>query len=242
MGHPDVVGAGRGRIISGIQPGTLEARTIEYIRRELSAWRDDPNRPPEESERQLNSQLCKFLAARAREQFPMACFHHEEPQSGRCSADLAVSPAETIWVGSRPHTVYHPFLVIECKRLPAPSPDREREYVTGGEKRSGGIQRFKLGLHGADLGQAAMVGYLQHGTLDGWLARINGWIAELAASPEADGCEWTCEDKLRRQARNVPSAVPDIRSSHHRTGSSPSQLIVLHHLWVQMQGGNVDHG
>ena len=40
---------------------------------------------------------------------------------------------------------------MEGKRLPTPGSGREREYVASatGEKPGGGVQRFKLGLHGA---------------------------------------------------------------------------------------------
>ena len=65
------------------------------------------------------------------------------------------------FIGQTYHTIYDPFLVFEGKRLPAPVVSREREYVIGGAKKSGGIRRFKLGLHGAQQTTAAMVGYIQ---------------------------------------------------------------------------------
>ena len=79
----------------------------------------------------------------------MAVFHHEEFQTGRRRIDLSVKTEQVIIAGTRKFTKYDPYLVIEGKRLPAPTKDREMEYVTGGQEISGGLQRFKLGLHGA---------------------------------------------------------------------------------------------
>ena len=139
-----------GRITSGIdRENTLAIKTINFVSRQLPAWRDDPVRPQEQAEDRLNLQLCKFLDSRARNEFPMVRFDHEEYQPGRRRVDLSASPVEATTIGAKLHTVYDPILVFECKRLPAPSLDREKEYVTGGkEHTSGGLQRFKLGGHG----------------------------------------------------------------------------------------------
>jgi len=57
--------------------------------------------------------------------------------------------------------------------LPAPAATREREYVTGGTEKSGGIQRFKLGLHGAQQEAGAMIGYIQDKDPKSWQSSIN---------------------------------------------------------------------
>jgi len=131
-----------GQITSGINQGnTLALKTIDFVRRQLPAWRDDSDRPDERSENKLNMQLCKFLDSYARNNFPMVRFDHEEYQAGHRSVDFSASPVKTTVIGVRQYTIYDPILVLECKRLPAPPPqDREREYVTGGiERKSGGF-------------------------------------------------------------------------------------------------------
>ncbi|MCI0613680.1 hypothetical protein L0244_11890, partial [bacterium] len=141
-----------GEIKFGIDQDTLDMKTIGFVREQLPEWRDDPDRSAEQSEDKLNLQLCKFLDSRARNAFPMVRFDHEEYQSDRRRVDLSASSVETIPIRARLHSIYDPILVFECKRLPAPSHDREKEYVTGGiQHKNGGIQRFKLRLHGADL-------------------------------------------------------------------------------------------
>ena len=134
--------------------------TLEFVRKHLSEWRDDPDRPEVQSEEKLNGLLCDYLSYQVRHEWPMVVFRHEEPQKGRRRVDMSAKTKQPIIAATRDFTKYDPFLVIEGKRLPAPERGREREYVTGFDKTSGGLQRFKLGLHGASLEIAAMVAYV----------------------------------------------------------------------------------
>lgn len=210
-------------------------RTLEFIRNQLPAWRDDPERPQESSERRLNASLCSHLNSRARMQFPMVTFQPEEPQTGPRDVDFGVHGADSILVGTRHYTIYEPFLVIEAKRLPTPPPkNREREYVTGGEKLSGGIQRFKLGLHGAHVETAAIVGYIEKDTPHHWLLLINGWLAELAADTTTDGCVWNDSETLQHLQCDTVNDIASSISIHQRESGCLSTTITLHHLWVVM--------
>jgi hypothetical protein len=147
-----------GRISEG-PTTTLVESTLQFVARELGPWRDDPDRPAEESEERLNAQLCKYLNVAASIRFPMVLFSHEERQTGTRRVDFAANPRDATFVGKTYRTIYDPFVVFEGKRLPAPSKSREREYVSGGNDYSGGIQRFKRGLHGATVEDTAIVGY-----------------------------------------------------------------------------------
>jgi hypothetical protein len=206
------------------------------VREQLPAWRDDPDRPAVDSEPLLNSQLCKFLNARARTDFPMIAFGHEEPQASRRHADVSALLSESVVIKARPYTIYDPVLVIECKRIPAPAQNREREYVTGADpgKITGGIQRFKLGQHGAQMDMAAMVAYVQEGSPHQWLQRINGWILELVDKPIGDGCPWSADDILRETQEYTSKEVSTYHSVHERSGLATTNRIELHHLWVTM--------
>ncbi len=142
-----------GRISTGITAEAAALKTLEFIQGNLAAWRDDPERDHVERERNLNSQLCKYLNVAARNSgFAMVHFHHEEPQGSQHAADISANPLDTDWIEGRQYTIiYDPILVLEGKRLPTPGSGRKREYVASasGDKPSGGIQRFKLGLHGS---------------------------------------------------------------------------------------------
>jgi hypothetical protein len=223
-----------GQITSGIQPGALVLKTISFVQQQLPAWRDDPDRPDDLSEPILNQQLCKFLDSRARNDFPMVRFDHEENEPNRRSVDLSASPIETIVIGARPYTIYDPFLVFECKRLPAPSRDREIEYVTGGKKKtSGGIQRFKLGLHGAKLDLVVMIGYIQNRSIREWHQQINKWISELSNGEIEDHCKWEDTEKLHRLEKER-NGTASCQSVHNRTGHVLSNEVTIYHLLVAM--------
>jgi len=236
MGDADLDPNVPGAITSGIDPNTLITRTIAFVKEQLPAWRDHPDRAREEAERRLNSQLCKFLNSQARHFFPMANFHHEEPQGRRWSVDLSASPAELICADLYGRSLFEPFLVFEAKRLPAPSARREREYVTGYEDRSGGIQRFKLRLHAINHETAAMIGYVQKGQLAAWLPAINGWISELVGVLSRDGCTWLESEQLTDYQEDARNGTASCFSRHPRCGHTPADPIDLYHLWVLMFG------
>jgi len=199
----------------------------------MAAWRDDPERPHVERERDLNAQLCKFLNVAARQSsFAMVHFHHEEPQGVFHSADFSANPVDGGWIEGRQYTKYDPVLVMEGKRLPTPRSKREREYVASAitEKPGGGVQRFKLGLHGQALSIAGMVGYVQAKTCEEWFAAVNHWVDDLASSGAP---LWSVDDRLDKFILDSRARVSRCESEHPREpGASPT--IRLTHLWVEM--------
>ena len=180
--HDPLPPIGTGRISFGpTDDDGLVPRTLEFIRQQLPAWRDDPRRPKKVTEKGLNSSLCDFLDVKQRQsEFAMVRFKHEVPQAARTTVDLGVHGlTEITTVGTQSYGIYDPFLVIECKRLPTPGGrKREREYVSGFHSNgspTGGIQRFKLGLHGGQVEVAAMIGTSRSKTsTTGTTRSING--------------------------------------------------------------------
>ena len=173
-----------GTLTKGIKPNTFIEKTMKFVEQQLPKWRDDGTRPVVESEEDMNGQLCKFLNDRARDNFPMANFHHEERQGKRRRVDLSVVPSTKAIEAALYDSIYVPFLVIEGKRLPAPSSDRAGEYVTGLAEISGAIQRFRMGLHGKDFLEALIVAYVQKEDVAHWHKTINSWISALEKSGE----------------------------------------------------------
>lgn len=228
-------GQSSGNITSGItSKNTLALSTINFVYQHLPNWRDDPSRPDENSEDKLNLQLCKFLDSRARHDFPMVRFDREEPQAGRRRVDLSASLVEAMVIGAKQYSIYDPFLVFEGKRLPAPSSDREKEYVTGLGQITGGIQRFKLRLHGADMSLAAMIGYIQEGSPREWYDEINEWIAELGGGMITDVCIWNDGETLEQIDEDRSKRIASYQSVHSRSGSKASDKIIIYHLWITM--------
>ena len=168
----------------------------------------------------------------------MARFKHESPQAGTRTVDIGVhGTEESVLIGACSYSRYQPYLVIEAKRLPTDRKGREQEYVTGqtlNGSPTGGIQRFKLGLHGSDVEVAAMVGYLQKETPLHWHTTINGWITSLAAARNQDGCNWSDEDKLQSLDAGKETGLSACQSSHKRIGRCATPTIAVHHLWLLM--------
>jgi hypothetical protein len=222
-----------GEITSGIKPRTFQLTIINFVYQQLPIWRDDTDRLDEQSEDKLNLQLCKFLNSCAREDFPMVCFNHEEDQTNQRRVDLSASPVKSMCFGAKLYTIYDPILLLEGKRLPAPSSSREKEYVTGPtpKKISGGVQRFKLGLHGKKHNFVAMIGYVQDRSACHWHGKINGWILELVNNPIGDGCIWTANETLNPLEEDKTKGIASYRSTHSRT---IGDKIELRHLWITM--------
>jgi hypothetical protein len=221
-----------GRITEG-PTSTLAERTLQFVATALVSWRDDPDRAPEEAEERLNAQLCKYLNVGASERFPMVLFSHEEKQTGARRVDFAANPRQGIIIGKTYHSIYDPFIVFEGKRLPAPSKDREREYVTGGSKKSGGIQRFKRGLHGAKQEIAVILAYIQDGASSSWLRKLNEWIVTETTTPSVSDEQWAEDEQLTGFVHDIANHSAKAYSSHQRDNSVTNR-IQLQHLWVEM--------
>ena len=229
-------GKGIGKLEEGIIPKetTIKA-VVDFIIKALPLWANDPKRPQECSENKLNPLLCDFLDVKARECFPLIRFQHEEPQGGKRQVDLAVKSSVTggINVAGNEYSIYKPFFVIEGKRLPAPTKDREREYVTGGKEVTGGIQRFKTGDHGSSLNSAALIGYVQQNNFEYWFDTVNGWIGELSRDSKKENISWETDEILRKISFKEKSAM--MISSNKRNTKKCETPIKLYHLWVDLK-------
>lgn len=209
---------------------------LNFIADELPLWRDRTGRKNLLSEDELTSQLCGYMnsAARLSTGWDFLQFKREEPdeyQKGRM-IDLAVSPCGvTILVEGRRCTDSDTLLPIECKRLPTPKgKDRdEREYVISRKSSTGGIQRFKAGLHGGNHTLAAMIAYVQDETAEIWHRRVTSWIKELSAT---DSSEWTAKDLLHIVPDSKRAGLTIYHSTHARQKGLPD--IRMRHLWLVM--------
>lgn len=235
MDSADSFSSGQGHLTHGPQANALVERTLEFVRDELPQWRDRKDRKRETGEEKLNAQLCKHLNAKAR-QLPLpVLFHHEEKQTENRRVDISAGPSEGGLVGMIYHSIDDPFVVLEGKRLPTPGGiAREREYVSGGTQRTGGIQRFKLGLHGMGMAKVALIGYLQEYEAAFWFQRINSWIRKLTESQPVENEVWTLEEQLRDFSPCRNQATARCVSNHSRTSDVDASRFQIVHLWVEM--------
>lgn len=223
-----------GKITSGINVSTLKLVIIDFVYSQLSEWRDCPKRPIENSEDRLNLELSGFLDSRARSKLFPIRFDHEVHQPGHQSVDMSAKPYETMVIGVKIWTMWDTILLIEGKRLPPPSKAREKEYVTGEKESSGGIQRFKLGLHGDGHDIAVIIGYLQKNSPTYWHKEINRWIVELSSGTITDNCTWSLKETLDDLVEDQKIGVAKCFSMHNKMGINIIDNITLYHLWVVM--------
>lgn len=225
----------QGRLTHGPEVNAQVKKTLAFVQNELPQWRDRPKRRTEIAEESLNAQLCKHLNSRARKNFQMVMFHHEEKQAKGRRVDISAGLTEDGFVGATYHTIDDPFLVFEGKRLPPPGgKTREREYLTGGKDVTGGIQRFKLGLHGGQLETAVMIGYIQKDSLRQWYDRLNQWIRELVEAKPTGEEKWELDEVLERFAEENGTQTACCVSLNSRNNSGGGGKICIHHFWVRM--------
>lgn len=215
------------------KPGAYLYLLLDFISNQLPAWRDDPQRPPETSEDALNGQLCEYLNSVSRHsEWDNLQFRTEVPDEkhkGR-SIDISPKPTQTVWVAGRQYTRYQALLPIECKRLPTPKGSMRdmREYVLNSHKSAGGIQRFKLGFHGAAHNLAAMVGYVQEHDCEFWRKEITKWITKLAGT---DPAAWETSECPIAVHHDPTRRLMRLRSNHKRA-TNPLELL---HFWIEMK-------
>lgn len=237
LAEDETVGGSSGALEPGLyHPGTWLIALIGFIADQLPTWRDREDRRAVTAETALTSQLCGHLNGVARKTpgWDFLQFRIEEPDTRRAGRriDLVPAPAgEVLWIDGRRYGDFDTLLPIECKRLPTPrgTARDKREYVRTSIGATGGIQRFKAGLHGADHDRAAVIGYVQSRTIEHWTARLDRWIRALARV----GVEgWRVDDCLTLERRDLFEHTAVLRSVHARDGGLAP--ITVHHLWIEV--------
>lgn len=186
-------------------------------------------------EKILNQELVDFLNGYARSYTPYTqCYFlfrkDDENLTNNYKPDIGV----VIWNDTRKITNNQSFFCIECKRLPAPTLDRETEYVVGIKENSGGIERFKNSKHAAHLQQSAMIGYIQDDMLpDDWAQRINQWI-KLMTNKESF---WSTSDTLRHTNITSEEILKIYTSKNGRKGAKD---IYLYHFLLSFFSENYE--
>jgi hypothetical protein len=117
------------------------------------------------------------------------------------------------------------FFTIECKRLPTPGTNREKEYVIGNY---GGMERFKRNYHGSDLSKSAIVGYIQSNDFEYWFNNINLWVSNQISYNNDPSIIWTNDDILIHQS-TFRNKVAKYLSTNFRKDIN-SSILLLHYL------------
>ena len=216
---------------------TSKLEIVGFIAEVLPQWRDESHLSDVEAETLLTGYLCDYLnsAARKSEVWSYVQFRTEtrDETCGSRTIDLTVKPCASVFIiEGRRHSQFDALFPIECKRLPTPKGTErdEREYVINKFKTTGGIYRFKFGLHGAAHTFVAMIAYVQEQSCSHWKDQVNGWIKDLAEEPNS---LWNESDILQLLSDDLETGISTLKSEHQRT--SNLKKCELHHLWVKMR-------
>lgn len=183
------------------------------------------------NENEITERLAIFLQEHASRAGKRFYFHHQSSDGTQgihsndflCRAYNAPRQPITPQDDPSPNVI----LRFEAKRLTEGlAKAREKEYVVG---KKGGIERFKKGVHGGRDHAAAIVGYIQRHDAAYWHPKVNGWIDEQIASPDAKELTWDQQDRLILQG--TISQVTQFTSTSSRTQGNP---ISLSHFWLQL--------
>jgi hypothetical protein len=79
-----------------------------------------------------------------------------------------------------------------------------------------------------------MIGYVQSGTFDSWLEKVNSWITDEARKESSSEEAWSDSETLRAMSEDVVRQTAVLSSVHSRNQPASSPQIHLTHLWVVM--------
>lgn len=210
-----------------IKKGTIKEKLIVFLEETLYKFQDHFKGKVNESEENLNEQLGKTLSYFSKNQ--AFIFQAETKQKQQKGIDRRVD------IGVFRHfSAPNPFFTIEAKRLTTSIPkNREKEYVVGSDltKLSGGIERFKHNVHGVNLDNSAIIGYVQNEDVNHWYNTINNWIQELIDGKIESPLNWISNDLL-----NNTCGFKDLRVVKYISESEKMDQtkIKLNHYFVNL--------
>jgi hypothetical protein len=194
---------------------------------------------PDHNENFYNQRLERLLQVRARKYCDAIQVGRETIYTTPGSHDISAFPAdeEGLVIRGRSFGPEQPIYTIECKRLLSTTrAERRREYLTSekGESPRGAVQRYKLGIHGAGLDEAGIVGYVQDESFVWWRTTVNTWLGELVANP-VDSAVWNSSERLRPHPKF--KKVKKILVSTSMSTRVSGRRIRLSHFFVDLRAG-----
>lgn len=207
---------------------------VTFVEKHLAQFSKQYTGSNIKNENGLNQELCKLLNAYARIECCFFIFDKESMEDVEKSNSPRVDfGVRVLPINSEFYNTQESFFAMEAKRLGQTKKTREKEYLIGREedgkyKHCGGVERFKMAIHGKNLQFGAMIGYVQANDFHYWQRTIDGWIDELVVGKISSCSRWSEKDKL--QLLNQTASTAKYRSENSRQNGS----IILFHLWVNL--------
>lgn len=223
-----------GILTQGIEPDSSVQSVVAFIEIHFEEFAKKMKGEITASEKALTDKLCKFLNRHA-SSYPFFFQHENVENHGTGKSPQTdfgtLSRMEEITVEDRSYGEFESFFSIEAKRLPTPGKSREKEYVVGLNRPSGGIERFKKGIHGKKLKHAAILGYIQKEDFNHWFLKINNWITELIIE---DSRLWKEADKLVVIQDKTINLRKSISKCIRAIDDDTEDIIELYHFWINI--------
>lgn len=202
---------------------------VRFLKTHLPQFAESISTTNINNEDGLNSRLCRFITNAAEQEifFAERESMEDETRGNSPAVDIGIR-LKVEDTGIDPPLV----TVFEGKRLSTKLPNkRRREYVIGHKEggkdiHCGGIERFKLAIHGGKLNRAGMIGYLQDGTRDSWQGKVNTCICDLCSQPF--DLAWSEREQLTPQETNGRVA------EYSSVVSRADRDLHLTHLWIDL--------
>ena len=213
----------------GPSPNMLFYTVVEFLQKHLPQFAESLLNTNIDNENGLNSRLSRFITNAAVQEIFFA--ERESMEDETCGS----SPATDIGIHLKVDDcgIDAPLItVLEGKRLTKGlGVERRREYVIGHDKKGkhvpcGGIERFKLSIHGRKLTHAGMIGYIQEETPQYWQEQINSWISDLCLQQKT--LKWSEEEHLAPAATS--GRISESVSIVHRQADN----LQLTHFWINL--------
>lgn len=215
----------------GPSPSTQFNLVVNLVKQSLPLLAVSAMKDGISNEDGLNSLLSLFISKAARkDDLPFIVQHQSTEDLTRGG-----SPAPDIGIHLDIVDDANPFpriTVFEGKRLTTSlGLQRRKEYVIGREEKGkhvpcGGIERFKLSIHGRELNHVGMIGYIQEGTPEYWHGLINSSISELSLLHETP--KWSEEEHLAKVT--TKGRISESASIVYRKVDK----LHLTHLWINL--------
>ena len=122
-----------------------------------------------------------------------------------------------------------PITIIEFEAKRFSETSNNQEYVYG---ERGGIERFKRGEHASHLSTCGMFAYVQSGTLDDWIKKVNKWIDKQARKNIDPEIDWSNQDEKINVYCNLSSEVKIQKSINKR--KMPLDSVVIYHYFINL--------
>jgi hypothetical protein len=226
--------------IKGPEPDSSILAVVAFVEKHLISFSQKYTGSPIENEKGLTQKLVLLLNFHANSEGCLFWFdkeYMENPEQGtspQVDIGTITKLEQGIVIESKSYSKEESFFSLEAKRLGGKlEKKRSKEYLIGRFEHkkyinSGGVERFKQGIHGKNLKYGAVIAYVQKHDFSHWHNRINSWIDDLIQKQLKSSVNWTLKDKLSMEYSK------SLTAKFISVNSRQNDSVTLFHLWTKL--------